>query len=365
MFGRRLALLFTTWAGVLVTLILTVDHWTNHVLPCGSNLNGCDRVAHDAWARIDGVPVALFGLVAHLALGSLAIAALVRPTTIRTPLYNLGVFMAVACVFVSTAFMFRSTLVVHALCNWCLASGLLFCASCVLIVATSLGAEHQEAVASGPGLAVFIPGAAVLVGVSYLAFGSEPNNPRGVDKEAVASLTLPLPEGKAVRDAISLGGARHEEGPPTSPYGVMMFGDFTCPANHASFSAVRELCQSKGARFIFREFPLPAHEDAPQYARLAEMAPTDQLFWKLADRFMSEYPDDPVKLASEVFSIPESRLNERLGDPKDISASRFNADEALDHRLKLNETPTFILFRPSAKPRVSTYEQVMAILQRI
>jgi uncharacterized membrane protein/protein-disulfide isomerase len=368
MFGRRFALLMTTWLGVLVTVILTVDHWSNRVLPCGSNINGCDRVAHDAWARVFGIPVALFGLLAHLALGALAIAVLVRATTIRSRLFGVGIGFAVFCVFVSTAFTLRSTMVVHALCNWCLASGLLFCLSCGLMAATAQGRENQAARDCSPGVAILVPCALLLTTLSLVLFG-EPSEPTTawLNANEIGSLKLESTgvQGRVAKGGSEIKGAVHSEGSPHSPWVVVMFGDFTCPANHLCFAAVRDQCRASACRFMFREFPLPSHHDAAQYAQLAEMAPNETLFWRLADRYMGDYTDDPVGVASEVYAIPKTQLSARLANPNDASGRRLQADEALDKHLGLSQTPTFVLFMPSQKPIVSSYEELMAELKRI
>src|SRR5256885_9037616 len=66
----------------------------------------------------------------------------------------------------------------------------------------------------------------------------------------------------------------HEIKAPKSKVTVVEFGDFQCPACGAAYPIVHQILeQYKGKiNFVFRNYPLPIHQNAPMAAEAAEAA---------------------------------------------------------------------------------------------
>jgi uncharacterized membrane protein len=96
--------------GAGVTGYLTVVHYTGAHLACPTS--GCETVQRSGYAELAGVPVALLGLLAFVAIVA---AALVD-------LPEIGAALVLAS-FLFSAYLFAvQAAVIHALCAWCVAS---------------------------------------------------------------------------------------------------------------------------------------------------------------------------------------------------------------------------------------------------
>ena len=87
---------------------------------CGA-LHGCEQVALSEYSRINGIPVAVFGVILSLVLLSLAIA------WTRTSLYALLLAhygLSLAGVVFEAYFLYVQVFVIGAVCVWCTSHGL-------------------------------------------------------------------------------------------------------------------------------------------------------------------------------------------------------------------------------------------------
>jgi uncharacterized membrane protein len=108
-------------AGAAIAGYLTLAHYTEPATLC-TGAGGCAQVQASRFAVVAGVPVALWGLVLYLALGTLAAGrALAGP---RTPLLlRLALFaLALAGVLYSAYLTYLELFVIGAICPWCVAS---------------------------------------------------------------------------------------------------------------------------------------------------------------------------------------------------------------------------------------------------
>jgi len=111
--GRlRSAIALFAVAGLGIASYLTYARYSGAQLLCATG--GCETVQHSRYAVVAGIPVAVLGLVAYLAfLGTTAF----RGQTAAAA----GVCVAVAAVLFSTYLLLVQLLLVHALCQWCVA----------------------------------------------------------------------------------------------------------------------------------------------------------------------------------------------------------------------------------------------------
>jgi uncharacterized membrane protein len=115
-------------------------------LLCGDG--GCEIVQLSEYAELLGIPVALFGMVAYLALLALSLLGLQpRWQDRREPTVGL-VLVAGAGVAYSAYLTYLEAAVIHAWCRWCVASAVIV--SVILVVAVcGLRAMRRPAATSG------------------------------------------------------------------------------------------------------------------------------------------------------------------------------------------------------------------------
>ena len=90
-------------------------------LACGTG--GCETVQWSPWSRIAGIEVSLVGLLGYAALLVLCLAAL-QPNLVhrREPALLLAVLSGIAVLF-TVYLTYLELFVIHAICRWCVASG--------------------------------------------------------------------------------------------------------------------------------------------------------------------------------------------------------------------------------------------------
>lgn len=90
-------------------------------LACGSG--GCETVQWSPWSRVAGIEVALIGVVGYAGLLALSLAAL-QPALAqrRWPIDLLAVLSGLGVLF-TLYLTYLELFVIHAICRWCVASG--------------------------------------------------------------------------------------------------------------------------------------------------------------------------------------------------------------------------------------------------
>lgn len=112
--------------GVAISGYLTWVHYAE-VEPVCTGISNCVRVQSSKYAELGGIPVAVIGLAGYLAiLGSLG----VRGETGRL----LTAFLALVGVGFSAYLTYLELAVIHAICQWCVASAAVMAALAVVAV---------------------------------------------------------------------------------------------------------------------------------------------------------------------------------------------------------------------------------------
>jgi uncharacterized membrane protein len=112
--GRlRSAIAFFAVAGLGIASYLTYSRYSGAQLFCATG--GCETVQHSRYAVVAGIPVAVLGLVGYL--GFLA-TTLRRGQTAALA----GVCVSVVAVLFSTYLLLAQLFLIHAVCQWCVAS---------------------------------------------------------------------------------------------------------------------------------------------------------------------------------------------------------------------------------------------------
>jgi uncharacterized membrane protein len=125
----RRAIAVTALAGIAVAAYLTVVHYTHTSPICTTG--GCEKVQHSSYAKLAGVPVALLGLVAYVAiLGT----ALVRGVGAALA----GVVLALSGAAFSGYLLWAQLARIDAICQWCVANDAIIAVVAALCVARLL-----------------------------------------------------------------------------------------------------------------------------------------------------------------------------------------------------------------------------------
>jgi uncharacterized membrane protein len=135
---RRLLVAIAVLAalGVAIAGYLTYVHYADVKVLCVAGGGGCEKVQASTYAKLAGVPVALLGLIAYLALlGSL----LIRGDAGRFA----GVLIALTGLGFSAYLTYREVFTIKAICQWCVASAVVMTLLAVLTTVRLMRAEQN------------------------------------------------------------------------------------------------------------------------------------------------------------------------------------------------------------------------------
>jgi uncharacterized membrane protein len=100
-------------AGAAVAAYLVYARYTGTRLACTTG--GCETVQHSRYAKAAGIPVAVLGLVAYLAVFATALSARVEAAALGAAIVLGGLAFGVYLIVIQVA-------VIDAICQWCLVS---------------------------------------------------------------------------------------------------------------------------------------------------------------------------------------------------------------------------------------------------
>jgi uncharacterized membrane protein len=104
--------------GLGVASYLTYIHYAG-INPACTAGQSCIKVQTSQWSKVDGVPVALLGLIGYIGI----LAALLLPDREETRLATLG--LTVIGVLFSAYLTYRELFSIHAICEWCVSSAVI------------------------------------------------------------------------------------------------------------------------------------------------------------------------------------------------------------------------------------------------
>jgi uncharacterized membrane protein len=108
--------------GLVDSFYLTLDHYIALPLPC-TITHGCDTVLHSPYSMIGPIPLAAFGVLYYLTVGSIALY-IATGTTVSRRLISLFYLSATAGLVLSIGFESLQYFVIHAMCQYCALSAL-------------------------------------------------------------------------------------------------------------------------------------------------------------------------------------------------------------------------------------------------
>jgi len=131
----RIAIACLALAGAAVAAYLVYARYTGTRLACTTG--GCETVQHSRYAKAAGIPVAVLGLAAYLAVFLTALSARIEAAAIGAALCLAGLAFGVYLIVIQVA-------VIDAICQWCLIS------DGILAVLSILCAERLRRAAGRP-----------------------------------------------------------------------------------------------------------------------------------------------------------------------------------------------------------------------
>lgn len=353
---------------MFVAGVLSLGHVLGLEIPCGVG-GGCQDVARHPSSVWFGVPVALIGFFAYLALGAVSILRGARGTEQGRLLVNLGFGLTSVALLVQTGLSFYALLFIQKTCDWCLASNailfLLFLAHAILSQQHAKGASIRPA--SGAAEWTYAGALAILTLGGLGTMASQLRSDAAKTPISAEAQKLLTPEVLVPAEGPFLGN-------PDAPITIVEFADLFCPACRTSYPMVRSLVQESGGRIrlVFRHMPLyklQGHELALVAAALAEVAKEKGRYFDFLEAVF-EAPEDEIKTIDGLMSVLESlqidsrQALRRAQNTEDAAFKRMYADVELTSKLGVQITPTYIILMDGTPPKVANSNSLREILSQ-
>ena len=117
-FPLRRVMLVLAIIGLGVATYLTIIHYAD-IKPACTAGESCIKVQSSVWSKLDGIPVALLGLIGYIGIT----ATLLAPDRDETRLATLGLTL-IGFAF-SGYLTYRELFSIHAICEWCASSAVI------------------------------------------------------------------------------------------------------------------------------------------------------------------------------------------------------------------------------------------------
>lgn len=186
----------------------------------------------------------------------------------------------------------------------------------------------------------------VLVGVGYFLAVKSPST-----SSSIASLTPPAHSSSIVGAKTFIRPYSHSTGSTSAPVTLVEFGDYQCPVCGAAYAPIKAITDKYASdpnfNFVFRNFPLPQHEDAQLAASAAESAGAQGKYFQMHDLLYENQNDwsgstDPMSYFTQY--AQQLGLNVDQFNADTTSYKYFsNVDQDMEdgNAFGVNATPTF------------------------
>lgn len=311
--------------GLLLALRLTFQHFAvvTTGTPSGCNFGGawnCDLVSSGEYSELFGVPLSHLGALFYVFAGLLSLLGMLRES-LRSRMHGLLLLLAGKGAVISLGLFALSTLVIHALCLYCV--GLYVVSAALLLILLPGGRsalrelrsiQIAEALRSPAVVLLLIGGLSGALG-SMLAIRHLLQSQRTA---AQLAATLAAKHAQALPDKPGLPPldipSAPSQGPRGAPVTLVEVSDFECPYCQKASVLVEQLqaLYPGQLRVVFRHFPLDEacnplvkrkfHDHACAAARTAYCAGQQGKFFEMAHKLFggAAEDDDHTPLAREL-----------------------------------------------------------------
>jgi protein-disulfide isomerase len=136
------------------------------------------------------------------------------------------------------------------------------------------------------------------------------------------------------------------KGPATAPVTIVEFSDFQCPYCSRLTPTLEQVKQKYGdkVRIVFRQFPLPFHQNAQKAAEAALCANDQGKFWQLHDAMFSNQAAlgvDQLKAKAAELGLKADDFNKCLDSG--AKAADIEADKKAGSAAGVNGTPAMFI----------------------
>lgn len=164
-------------------------------------------------------------------------------------------------------------------------------------------------------------------------------------------------------------------GSANAPVTIIEFSDFQCPycqrwyqQSWASLKA--DYVDTGKVQFVYRDFPLPFHQNAEIAAEAAECANEQGKYWEMHDVLFTKGSGDGtgldnvslMKYASDL-KLNTAQFNKCLSDQK--YASEIQADETAGSAAGVSGTPSFFIGSPAKGYQLVVGAQPYAVFKQV
>lgn len=152
--------------------------------------------------------------------------------------------------------------------------------------------------------------------------------------------------GQTVSQDILVRSDSWSEGTSSAKVTLVEFSDFQCPACKAAEPGVESL-RSKyrdQIRFVYRHFPLPAHQFAIDAGVAAEAAGKQGKFWEMHNKLFDISPDltrENIISGAKDLGLNVDEFTKDLDS--DVLRQRVLADQSDGNKANVDATPTFFI----------------------
>ncbi|HEX3552338.1 MAG TPA: thioredoxin domain-containing protein [Thermoanaerobaculia bacterium] len=136
------------------------------------------------------------------------------------------------------------------------------------------------------------------------------------------------------------------EGPATAPVTIVEFSDFQCPYCSRLTPTLKQVKEKYGdkVRIVFRQFPLPMHQNAQKAAEAALCANDQGKFWQLHDAMFSNQSAlgvDQLKAKAAELGLKADDFNKCLDSGAKVAV--IEADKKAGSEAGVNGTPAMFI----------------------
>jgi len=136
------------------------------------------------------------------------------------------------------------------------------------------------------------------------------------------------------------------KGSPAAPITIVEFSDFQCPYCRQVIDTLKRIEEryAEKVRFVFRDFPLAMHQDAPKAAEAAACAHEQGQFWAMHDKLFAtqsnlRVPD--LKRTARDLGLNGAEFDNCLDSGK--FESQWQQNRAEGQKYGVSATPTFFI----------------------
>jgi protein-disulfide isomerase len=145
---------------------------------------------------------------------------------------------------------------------------------------------------------------------------------------------------------VETAGRPEKGGGPNAPVTIVAFSDYQCPFCGRAEGVVNQVMKAYGdkVRLVFRDYPLPMHENAHRAAEAANCAIPQGKFWEYHDKLFAnqtDLSDDKLKQYAKDVGLDTSKFEKCLADKTYVAA--IEKDMADGAKVGVSGTPAFFI----------------------